>query len=202
VDDALVIFQGHGIRRTWFNEEWWFSVIDIVQVLTDSKDSKQYIKKMRRRDEPLNIKWRTICTLLELIATDGKKRKINCMSAKGVFRLIQSIHSKKAEPFKQWLAQVGYERVQEIENPELAQKRMKDLYKAKGYSNAWIEKRIRGLASRDELTEEWNKRNVKTQKEFSILTAEISKATFGMTPAEYKQFKGLKKENLRYRNQF
>ncbi|MBT3465135.1 phage antirepressor protein, partial [archaeon] len=125
------------------------------------------------------------------------KQKINCVSTKGAFRLIQSIPSKKAEPFKQWLAKVGYERVQEIENPELAQKRMKELYKLKGYSDEWIEKRVRGISIRDELTDEWKKRNVKTEKEYAILTGEISKATFGMTPSEYKKFKGLKKENLR-----
>ncbi len=196
-NNALVIFQGRKIRRTWFNEEWWFSVFDIVEVLTDSSDSKQYIKKMKSRDESLNDKWGTICTPLELIAPDGKKRKTNCISAKGAFRLIQSIPSKKAEPFKQWLAQVGYERVQEIENPELAQKRMKELYRQKGYSDNWIEKRVRGIAIRDELTDEWKKRGMEEDKEYAILTAEISKATFGMTPAEYKQFKGLKNENLR-----
>ena len=196
-DKALVVFQGKQIRRTWFNEEWWFSVVDIVQLLTESPDPKQYIKKMRARDSPLNENWGTFCTPLELTAPDGKKRKSNCVSVKGAFRIIQSIPSPRAEPFKQWLSQVGYDRVKEIENPELAQKRMRDLYKAKGYSDDWIEKRVRGIAIRDELTDEWKNRGVKEEREFSILTAEISKATFGMTPNEYKKLKGLKRENLR-----
>ena len=131
------------------------------------------------------------------MSADGKFYSTDCANTKNMFRIIQSIPSPKAEPFKQWLAQVGYDRVQEIENPELAQKRMKGIYKAKGYSDDWIEKRVRGIAIRDELTDEWDKREVKTEKEYAILTAEISKATFGMTPSEYKDFKGLKKENLR-----
>ena len=135
-ENSLVVFNSKKIRRTWHNNEWWFSVVDIVQVLTDSADSKQYIKKMKVRDKPLNDNWGTICTPLELIALDGKKRKINCVNVKGAFRLIQSIPSKKAEPFKQWLAKVGYERVEEIQNPELAQKRMKEIYQAKGYSGS------------------------------------------------------------------
>ena len=196
-DKALVVFQGKQIRRTWFNDEWWFSVVDIVQLLTESSDPKQYIKKMRTRDSSLNEKWGTFCTRLELIAPDGKKRKSNCVSIKGAFRIIQSIPSPKAEPFKLWLAQVGYDRVQEIENPELAQKRMKEIYKLKGYSDDWIEKRVRGIAIRDELTDEWDKRGVKKEDEYAILTAEISKAAFGMTPSEYKNLKGLKRENLR-----
>ncbi len=195
-EKSLMIFQGKEIRRTWFNDEWWFSAVDIVAVLTDSKDPSGYLKDMRRRDEGFAEGWGQIATPL-LIDTAGGKQQINCVSTKGAFRLIQSIPSKKAEPFKQWLAQVGYDRVQEIENPELAQKRMKELYAAKGYSGDWIEKRVRGIAIRDELTDEWNKRGVKTEKEYAILTAEISKATFGMTPAEYKEFKGLKRENLR-----
>ncbi len=192
----LVVFQGKEVRRTWFNEEWWFVAIDIIAVLTGSKNPKGYLKDMRRRDEGFSQGWVQIATPLP-VQTKGGVQNLNCVSTKGAFRLIQSIPSKKAEPFKLWLAKVGYERVQEIENPELAQKRMKELYKQKGYSNAWIEKRVRGIAVRDELTDEWNKREVKTQKEYSILTAEISKATFGMTPTEYKKFKLLKKENLR-----
>ena len=195
-DKALVVFQGKKIRRTWFNDEWWFVAIDIVEVLTDSKDPNGYLKDMRRRDEGFAQGWRQIATPLS-IDTPGGKQNINCVSTKGAFRLIQSIPSKKAEPFKQWLAQVGYDRIQEIENPELAQKRMKEIYKAKGYSDDWIEKRVRGIAVRDELTDEWKKRGVLEERDYSILTAEISKATFGMTPSEYKKFKGLKRENLR-----
>src|SRR3989338_7014074 len=194
--NALVVFQDKRIRRKWFNDEWWFVAVDIVTALTDSKDPSGYIKDMRRRDEGFGQGWGQIATPLS-IETQGGKQNINCVSTKGAFRLIQSIPSPKAEPFKLWLAQVGYERIQEIENPELAQKHMKELYSAKGYSDDWIEKRVRGIAIRDELTDEWKKRKVETEKEFAILTAEISKATFGMTPSEYQRFKGLKKENLR-----
>lgn len=193
MDKSLVVFQDKNIRRTWFNEEWWFVAIDLIEVLTDSKDPSGYLKDMRRRDYSFNEGWGQIATPL-LIETSGGKQKMNCVSVKGAFRLIQSIPSKKAEPFKQWLAKVGYERVKEIENPELAQKRMKELYKQKGYSDDWIEKRVRGIAIRDELTDEWKKRAVKQEIEFSILTAEISKETFGMTPKEYKR---LENENLR-----
>src|SRR3989344_6957922 len=193
---ALVVFQGKKIRRTWFNDEWWFVAIDLVEALTDSKDPSGYIKDMRRRDEGFAKGWGQIATPLQ-IQTKGGAQSLNCVSTKGAFRFVQSIPSKKAEPFKQWLAQVGYERIQEIENPELAQGRMKELYRQKGYSDEWIEKRVRGIAVRDELTDEWDKRDVGTEKEYAILTAEISKATFGMTPSEYKEFKGLKKENLR-----
>ena len=192
----MVIFQGDKVRRTWFNEEWWFVAVDIITILTNSTDPSGYLKDMRRRDDGFAQGWGQIATPLP-IETAGGTQKVNCVSTKGAFRLIQSVPSKKAEPLKLWLAKVGHERIQEIENPELAQKRMREIYKAKGYSDDWIEKRVRGIAIRDELTDEWSKRGVKTQKEFSILTAEISKATFGMTPSEYKQFKGLKRENLR-----
>ncbi|MBU0627829.1 MAG: Bro-N domain-containing protein [Nanoarchaeota archaeon] len=195
-DKALVVFQGKKIRRTWFNNEWWFAAVDIIAAITESKDPAGYLKDMRRRDEGFAEGWGQIATPL-LIDTVGGKQSVNCVSVKGAFRLIQSVPSPKAEPFKLWLAQVGYERVQEIENPELAQKRMKEIYKQKGYSDDWIEKRVRGIAIRDELTDEWKKRKVETDKEFAILTAEISKATFGMTPSEYQKLKGLKKENLR-----
>ena len=196
--NVLAVFQGKTIRRTWFNDEWWFSVVDVVGALTESVDSKDYWYRLKKREfESSKIELSTICRQLKLQAPDGKLRETDCSNTEGLFRIIQSIPSKKAEPFKQWLAQIGYERIQEIENPELAQKRMKELYKAKGYPDDWIEKRVRGIAVRDELTDEWKKRDVKTEKEFSILTAEISKATFGFTPNEYKKFKGLKKENLR-----
>lgn len=197
VENRIAIFEGKGIRRIFHNGNWWFSVSDVVEALTDSKDVSQYIKKLRARDKELDAYWGTICTPLELIAKDGFMRKSNCANTEGIFRIIQSIPSPKAEPFKRWLAKVGYERIQEIENPEIASKRMREIYHAKGYSDEWIEKRMRGIAVRDELTGEWDKRGVKEEREFSILTAEISKATFGMTPAEYKEFKGLEKENLR-----
>lgn len=195
--NAIIVFQGKNIRRVWHNGGWWFSVFDIVAILTDSADPKQYVKKMRSRDPVLNVNWGTICTPLEIMAPDGKKRETNCVSTEGAFRIIQSISSPKAEPFKLWLAKVGYERVKEIENPEMAQTRMKEIFRSKGYSEGWIEKRVRGIAVRDELTDEWKKRGLKTDREYAILTAEISKATFGMTPCEYKEFKGLKKGDLR-----
>ena len=184
---ALVVFQDKKIRRTWYNNEWWFVIEDIVFVLTDSKDTKGYIKDMRRRDEELSKGWGQIATPLK-IETDGGKQSINCANTKNIFRIIQSIPSPKAEPFKLWLAQVGYERVEEIQNPELAQIRMKEIYRAKGYSDEWIEKRVRGIAIRQELTDEWKIRGLKKDKEYAILTNEISKATFGKTTDEYKNF--------------
>lgn len=197
METKLVVFKDKQIRRTMHNSEWWFSVADVVEALTESANVKDYIKKMRKRDPELNANWGTFCPPLELIAPDGKKRKTQCANTEGIFRIIQSIPSPKAEPFKRWLAKVGYERVQEIENPELATARTRELYRAKGYSEAWIEKRMRGIAVRAELTEEWKNRDVGEAQEYAILTAEISKAAFGMTPTEYKQFKGLDRENLR-----
>ena len=194
--NALVVFQGNKIRRVWNNNEWWFAVEDVAVILTDSKDAKQYIQKMKQRDEELAKGWVQIVHILA-IPTTGGVQNMNCANTEGIFRIIQSVPSQKAEPFKRWLAKVGYERVQEIENPELAQKRMKEIYKQKGYSDDWIEKRVRGIAIRDELTDEWKKRGVNEDREFAILTAEISKATFGLTPSEYQKLKGLKKENLR-----
>ena len=188
----LILFEGKNIRRTWFNDEWWFVASDIIAVLADTKDPAGYLKDMRRRDEGFSQGWGQIATPL-VVSTAGGKQKMNCVSTKGSFRLIQSIPSPKAEPFKIWLAQVGYERVQEIENPELAQDRMKAIYEQKGYSKSWIDKRLRGIAVRQDLTDEWTKRGVTRQEDFAILTAEISKATFGMTPSEYKKFKGLDK---------
>src|SRR3989338_2800567 len=195
---SLAAFQGKEIRKTWYNNEWFFSVVDVIQALTNSVDAKDYWYRLKQREqESSEIELSTICRQLKLKAEDGKLRETDCANTEALFRIIQSIPSKKAESFKLWLAKVGYERVQEIQDPELAQKRMKEFYKAKGYSKDWIEKRVRGIAIRDELTDEWNKRGVKTEREYSILTAEISKATFGMTPSEYVQFKGLKRENLR-----
>ena len=193
----IAMFKGQKVRKIIHNNEWWFSVSDVVEVLTESADPKQYIKKMRQRDTQLNFKWGTICTPLQMAAQDGKIRDVNCANTEGIFRIIQSIPSPKAEPFKLWLARVGYERIQEIEDPELAMKRMRAIYKAKGYSDAWIEKRVRGIVVREELTDEWNNRGIKDQGEYAILTAEISKAAFGMTPSEYKKLKNLKRENLR-----
>lgn len=197
MDNKLVVFKNQKIRRTLRNNEWWFSVADVVEALTDSADPRQYIKKMRRRDPELEAYWGTNCTPLAMVAPDGKKRATNSANTEGIFRIIQSIPSPKAEPFKRWLAKVGYERVQEIEDPELATKRTKALYRAKGYSDAWIEKRMRGIAVRAELTDEWKSRGINGEPEYAILTSEISKAAFGLTPAEYKNLKGLERENLR-----
>jgi len=196
-DKALVVFQGKKIRRTWFNDEWWFSIVDIVEVLTESGRARKYWSDLKNRLTEEGFKLSAKIGQLKLMSSDGKSYSTDCVNTKNAFRIIQSIPSKKAEPFKQWLAEVGYQRVQEIENPELAQKLMRDLYKAKGYSDDWIEKRVRGIAIRDELTDEWKKRGVLEERGYAILTAEISKATFGMTPNEYKKFKGLKRENLR-----
>jgi uncharacterized protein YbaR (Trm112 family) len=193
---ALVVFQSKQIRRIWLNNEWYFVLNDIVYALTDSPNPSDYMKKVRKRDQELSKGWGQLVTPLS-VPTAGGVQKLICVNTKTAFRIIQSIPSPKAEPFKQWLAQVGYERVEEIQNPELAQKRMKEIYKAKGYSDDWIEKRVRGIAIRDELTDEWKNRGVETDMEYAILTAEISKATFGLTPNEYKKLKGLKKENLR-----
>lgn len=194
----IKLFQNNQVRSVWNEqeEEWYFSIQDVVQILTDSADVKEYIKKMRKRDEELSKGWGQIVTPL-VIETSGGKQKMNCANTKGLFRIIQSIPSPKAEPFKLWLAQVGAERIAEIENPELATLRTRELYKAKGYPDDWIEKRMRSIAIREQLTDEWKSRGIKEHIEYSILTAEISKATFGLTPSEYKEVKGLKRENLR-----
>ena len=199
--NEIKLFQDRRIRSAWNDEEeqWYFSIEDVVAALTDSADPKQYVKRMRSRDEQLQFNWGTICTQVEMLANDGKRRKVMAADIKSLFRIIQSIPSPKAEPFKQWLAQVGYDRILEIENPELAQERMKYLYEQKGYPKDWIDKRLRGIAIRQNLTDEWKKRGITEEREYAILTAEISRATFGMTPSEYKDFKGLtgKNQNLR-----
>ena len=196
MESKLIVFKNKQIRRTLHNNEWWFSVSDVVEALTDTPNATDYIKKMRRRDNELSQGWGQIVTPLWL-ETQGGKQKVNCANTEGIFRIIQSIPSPKAEPFKRWLAKVGYERVQEIEDPELASERTRAIYRAKGNSDAWIEKRMRGIQVRAELTDEWKKRGVQEEPEYAILTAEISKAAFGMTPSEYKAFKGLERENLR-----
>jgi DNA-damage-inducible protein D len=195
--NKLTIFQEKNIRKIWHNDEWWFSIVDIVGFLTESTNPNRYWSDLKNKLEEEGFEMSDIIVQLKLESSDGKKYLTDCTNTKGAFRIIQSIPSKKAEPLKLWLAQVGYERIQEIEDPELAQKRMKEIYKAKGYSNDWIEKRVRGIAVRDELTDEWKNKDVKEGKEFAILTSEISKATFGLTPKEYREFKGIKKENLR-----
>lgn len=197
-ENALVVFQDKKIRRKWHENTWFFSVIDVVSALEASTLPKRYWSDLKTKlseegfDEPYDK-----IVQLKMPAEDGKLRETDCANTKNIFRIIQSIPSPKAEPFKRWLAQVGYERIQEIENPELSQKRMKELYKAKGYSDEWIEKRVRGIAVRQELTDEWKNRNVNEDKEYAILTNEISHATFGKTIEEYKKFKKINKQNLR-----
>jgi hypothetical protein len=198
IDSAkIALFKGKKIRKTLHNGEWWFSVVDVVEALTDSNKPNVYWSAMKARVKDDGIQLSTICKQLKLESIDSKKYMTDCADTEGIFRIVQSIPSPKAEPFKRWLAKVGYERVQEIENPELATKRTRMLYKLKGYSEDWIEKRMRGIAIREELTDEWKNRGVADQRDYEILTAEISKATFGVTPIEYKKLKGLKRENLR-----
>jgi len=197
--NKLIVFQSKEIRRIWHEEEWFYSVVDIIEVLTDSPTPRQYWGKVKDR-EFVKIEVSPIWVRLKLVAPDGKKRLTDCVNTKNAFRLVQSIPSKKAEPFKLWLAQVGKERLDEIENPELAQQRMKEIYEKKGYPQDWIDKRLRGIAIRQNLTDEWKKCGIGEQKDFAILTAEISNATFGMTPSEYKEHKNLpekSKTNLR-----
>jgi len=194
----IAVFKGKEIRKTIHDNDWYFSIVDIIEALTDSDNPRNYWSMMKARENKQSeVQLSTLCVQLKLTSSDGKSYKTDCVNTEAAFRIIQSIPSPKAEPFKRWLARVGYERVQEIEDPELATKRTKALYKAKGYSEDWIEKRMRGIAVREELTDEWDKRGVKEDAEYAILTAEISKATFGLTPSQYKRLKGLKRENLR-----
>ncbi len=195
-ENKIVVFQESEIRRVWHDDEWWFVIEDVVQTLTDSKDVKQYIRRMRNRDKELSKGWVQIVLPLP-VETKGGVQNINCANTEGIFRIIQSIPSPKAEPFKQWLAKVGYERVQEIENPELAAQRAREYYKALGYDDKWIDTRLKSIQVRSQLTDEWKDRDVKEGLEYSILTAEISQATFGLKPSEYKKLKNLKRENLR-----
>ena len=197
----IALFQQKQVRQTIHNNEWWFVISDVITVLTDSPDPGDYLKKIRKRDPSLLDAFKGRGQIVPPLAlefhTPGGQQNLQCWNTEGIFRLIQSIPSPKAEPFKRWLARVGYERIQEIEDPELATKRSRALYKAKGYSDDWIEKRMRSIAIRDELTDEWKKRGVKEQREYAILTSEISAATFGLTPSQYAEFKRLKRENLR-----
>ena len=198
-DKSLVVFQDRKIRRIWYHREWFYSVVDIVEVLTDSPTPRQYWGKVKDR-EFIALELSPIWVQLKLPAEDGKRRFTDCINTKNAFRLIQSIPSKKAEPFKQWLAQLAQERIEEIENPELAQDRVKEYYELKGYPKDWVDKRLRGIAIRQELTDEWKDRGVTEEANFAILTNEISKATFGKTVQEYKAFKGLKKKNQNLRD--
>lgn len=198
-ENHIVVFSDQKIRRVFHDEEWWFSIIDVISVLSGSNNPRRYWSDLKRqlveKEEFIQLYEKIV--QLKLASADGKKYNTDCANTETIFRIIQSIPSPKAEPFKRWLAKVGYERVQEIEDPELASHRAREIYKAKGYNDAWIEKRMRGIQVRSELTEEWKNREVGDTKEYAILTAEISKATFGITPSEYKNMKGLKRENLR-----
>jgi len=198
METHIAIFKQKEIRKIVYKNEWWFSVVDIVGALTDSNKPRVYWNAMKTRVKSTEgIELSTFCRQLKLLSSDGKKYATDCANTEGIFRIIQSIPSPKAEPFKRWLARVGYERVQEIDDPELATKRTRALYKAKGYSSSWIEKRMRGIEIRETLTDEWKNRGVIEQRNYAILTAEISKAAFGMTPSQYKKFKGLNRQNLR-----
>ncbi len=192
----IAIFKGKKVRKTIHDNEWWFSVIDIIEVLTGTERPRKYWNDLKKK--LINEGYSELSEKigqLKLEASDGKMRETDCANTETIFRIIQTIPSPKVEPFKRWLAKVGYERVQEIENPELATKRTRTLYKLKGYSDDWIEKRMRGIAIREELTDEWKERGAREQKDYEILTAEISKATFGVTPSQYKKIKSLKREN-------
>lgn len=194
-ENHLVVFQEKAIRRTWHDEEWWFSVVDVVAILSESNNPNRYWSDLKRKlvQEAGSEQPYEKIVRLRLVAPDGKQRETDCANTEILFRIIQSIPSPKAEPFKRWLAQVGYERVKEIENPELASARARELYQAKGYTQAWIEKRLRSIAIRGELTDEWKQRGVQEGKEYSILTAEIARATFGVTPDAHSKLKGLDK---------
>jgi DNA-damage-inducible protein D len=194
-NSKLVLFQEKQIRREWHEGEWWLSVVDVIEVLIESKDPSDYWTTMKRREKQLP----TICRKFKFVAADGKLRPTDCANTEGVLRIIMSVPSPKAEPFKLWLAQVGKERIEEIENPELAIERVREIYKAKGYPDEWIERRLQTIEIRKQLTDEWKGRGVKEGQEYAILTAEIAKATFGLTPLEHKEYKGLVKptENLR-----
>ena len=197
IETMADMLRSKKIRKTMYSNEWWFSVVDVCAALTDSPDAGAYWRRLKQRLKREGCESGSFCHVLKLPAPNGEMRETECANTEGIFRIIQSIPSPKAEPFKRWLAKVGYERVQEIEDPELASRRMRAIYRAKGYSEAWIEKRMCGIEVRAELTNEWEKRSVKEEPEQAILAAEISKAAFGMTPSEYKEFKGLERENLR-----
>jgi hypothetical protein len=199
-EKAMVVFQDRQIRRTWFNDEWWFSVIDIVEALTESSRPRKYWNDLKTKLSEEGFEVSEKIGQLKIRAVDGKIRATDCATTKNMFRIIQSIPSPRAEPFKQWLAQVGYERVEEIQNPELAQDRVRQYYEMKGYPKEWIEKRLRGIAIRQDLTEEWKNRGIEEELEFAILTNEITKATFGKTVKEYREFKSLEKPNQNLRD--
>lgn len=192
-DNELIPLEGKEIRKVWHNEEWYFSVVDVIGILTDSEKPSQYWHNMKKRDTQLS----PICLKLKLMGQDGKSRPSDCANTEGALRIVMSVPSPKAEPLKLWLAQVGTERIQETENPELAFDRAREIYKAKGYPDDWIGYREKSIIARKQLTDEWRQRGVAEGQEYSILTATIAKGTFGLTPSEHSKLKGLEKENLR-----
>ena len=196
---AIQLFEGKKVRIVWDEkqEKYYFAVADIVQVLTDSADVKQYIKKLRARDSELDSVWGTICTPHQFVSTDAKKHAVNCADLQGIFRIIQSIHSKKAEPVKQWLAQLGEQRIDQMIDPELTFQMAVEDYRRQGYSDKWINERMRSIEMRKELTDEWQRAGITEHKDFAILTNVLTQAWSGMTTGEYKRHKGLTKENLR-----
>ena len=198
-ESVIKLFEGKQVRIAWDEEQekYYFSVLDIVQVLTDSADAKQYIKRLRTRDAELNLKWGTICTPVEMEALDGKRRKVQAADLQGIFRIIQSIPSKKAEPVKQWLAELGQMRIDQMIDPELTFQMAVEDYRRKGYSDKWINERMRSIEMRKELTDEWQRSGITEHKDFAILTNVLTQAWSGMTTGQYKKFKGLTKENLR-----
>ena len=197
MENRIIAFENKKIRREWHNEQWFFSVIDVIEVLTDSPKPKRYWTDIKRRSEKESGQGYAFCVPLKMTASDGRQRLTDCANVEGILRIVMSVPSPKAEPLKLWLAQVGKERLEEIENPELGIERIRELYKAKGYSNEWIDTRLKSIDIRKQLTEEWKGRGVKEGQEYSILTAEIAKATFGLTPTEHKNLKGLETQNLR-----
>ena len=193
MDNQLTPFEGKEIRKVWLDEQWYFSVVDVIGVLSDSNDPSNYWTTIKLRDNQLP----TICRRLKMKAADGKQRLTDCANAEGIFRIIMSVPSPKAEPLKRWLASVGKQAIDETENPELAYERMADIYRAKGHTDKWIKERLQTIRTRNKLTDEWKSRGVKEGQEYSILTATIAKGTFGLTPSEHSEFKGLEKQNLR-----
>jgi DNA-damage-inducible protein D len=189
----IIPFESKAIRKTLHNEQWYFSIVDVIEILTDSPKPRNYWSDLKRREKQLH----EVCVQLKMLATDGRNRLTDCANTQGILRIVMSVPSPKAEPLKQWLAQVGMERIQETENPELMTERQIALYKAKGYPDEWIERRRKGIEVRKELTDEWKTRGVHESKDFSILTATIAKGTFGLNPSEHSKLKGLEKENLR-----
>ncbi len=198
-DSKIILFQEKQVRRVWHNEQWFFSIIDVVGVLTENERASKYWNDIKRKLD-LEGAWLELSEKIgkfKFLAQDGKMRSTECADRQTLLRIIMSVPSPKAEPFKLWLAQVGEEHIQEIENPELGMERIRELYKAKGYNTEWIERRMQSIETRKQLTEEWKNRGVKEGQEYAILTAEIAKATFGLTPSEHGKLKGLEKQNLR-----